>query len=135
MRLSQVSRAQVHDMLDEIVDRGAPIRANRVFAQLRKMCNWAVSRGIIERSPCGGLVAPSQETRRDRLLSDQEVRLAWRAFEEVGLPFGPIGKLLLLTGGRRDEVASMRWGELTSPPRPGRCPRSAPRTSASTSSR
>lgn len=111
-RLSQVSRAQVHDMLDEIVDRGAPIRANRVFAQLRKMCNWAVSRGIIERSPCGGLVAPSQETRRDRLLSDQEVRLAWRAFEEVGWPFGPIGKLLLLTGGRRDEVASMRWGEL-----------------------
>jgi len=38
--------------------------------------------------------------------------LVWRALEKVGWPFGPIGNLLLLTGARRDEVASMRWGEL-----------------------
>jgi hypothetical protein len=94
------------------VDRGAPIRANRVFAQFRKMCRWAVSRGIIERSPCEGMTAPSQETRRDRVLSDDEVGRAWRAFDKIGWPFGPIGKLLLLTGARRDEVASMCWGEL-----------------------
>jgi hypothetical protein len=58
-RLPQITRAHVHEMLDEIVDRGAPIRANRVFAQLRKMCRWAISRGIIERSPCEGMAAPS----------------------------------------------------------------------------
>jgi hypothetical protein len=38
--------------IDGIVARGAPIAANRAFAQIRKMCSWAVSRGIIERSPC-----------------------------------------------------------------------------------
>ena len=37
-RLSAITRAHVHDMLDEIIDRGAPVRANRVFATFRKMC-------------------------------------------------------------------------------------------------
>lgn len=36
-RLSQIARAHVNEMLDEIIDRGAPIHANRVFAQFRKM--------------------------------------------------------------------------------------------------
>ena len=111
-RLSQISRAHVHEMLDTIIDRGAPIGANRVFAQFRKMCRWAIARGIIERSPCEGLTAPSVETRRDRVLDDDEIRLAWRAFEVAGWPFGPIGQLLLLTGARRDEVAGMKWNEL-----------------------
>jgi integrase len=111
-RLSQITRANVHEMLDEIVDSGRPIRANRVFAQFRKMCRWAISRGIIDRSPCEGLTAPSPETRRDRVLSDDEVRLVWKAFESIGWPFGAVGKLLILTGARRDEVASMRWSEI-----------------------
>ena len=111
-RLSQITRAQVHDMLDEIIDRGAPIRANRVFAQLRKMCRWAIARGLIERSPCEGLAAPSPESKRERVLDDAEIRRAWAAFDAQGWPFGPIGKLLLLTGARRDEVAGMQWSEL-----------------------
>jgi integrase len=111
-RLSQITRAHVHEMLDEIIDRGAPIHANRVFAQLRKMSRWAVSRGIVDRSPCEGMTAPSPEVRRERVLSEDEIRLVWQAFESIGWPFGPIGKLLLLTSGRRDEVASMEWREL-----------------------
>ncbi len=111
-RLSQITRAQVHKMLDKIVDRGAPVQANRVFAEFRNMCRWAISRGIIERSPCEGVTAPSVETRRDRVLSDEEIRLAWGAFEVASWPFGPIGQLLLLTGARRDEIASMRWDEI-----------------------
>src|SRR5271166_1442355 len=67
---------------------------------------------MIDRSPCEGLMAPSPETKRDRVLSDDEIRLAWRAFDAIGWPFGAIGKLLLLTGARRDEAASMRWGEI-----------------------
>jgi len=76
------------------------------------MCRWAIARGIIERSPCDGITAPSPETKRDRVLADDEIRLAWSAFESVGWPFGPIGQFLLLTGARRDEVAGMKWNEL-----------------------
>ena len=87
-RLSQITRSHVAEMLDAIIDRGAPIRANRVFAQFRKMCNSAVARGLIERNPCQGMSAPSAETKRDRILSDAEVRLARRASDAIGWPFG-----------------------------------------------
>jgi integrase len=110
-RLSQLTRAHVHEMLDEIVDRGAPIRANRIFAQIRKMCNWAVSRGIIDRSPCDGMMAPSVEASRDRVLSDDEIRAAWAAFHSVGWPFGLLAQLLLLTGQRLREVGESKWPE------------------------
>lgn len=111
-RLGAISRPMVHGMLDEMMDRGAPIAANRAFAQLRKMCNWAISRGIIEQNPCVGVTPPTKETKRERVLDDKEIKLAWRAFESVGWPFGPLGKLLLLTGARLREVAGMKWSEL-----------------------
>jgi integrase len=99
-------------ILDGIVARGAPVGANRAFAQFRKMCRWAVSRGIIERSPAEGIEPPSTETVRDRVLSLDELRLVWRAAERQGFPFGPIIKLLILTGQRRSEVGGMEWGEI-----------------------
>ena len=86
--------------------------ANRTLAVFRKLCNWAVSKDIIAASPCLGIEAPTGERSRDRVLGDEEIKLAWQAFELIGGPFGPVCKLLLLTGARRDEVASMEWREL-----------------------
>lgn len=56
--------------------------------------------------------APSSEQARDRVLSDDEIRTVWRALESIGWPFGEIGKLLLLTGARRDEIATGTWSEI-----------------------
>lgn len=101
--LSQIKRVEVHEMLDAILDRGAPIQANRLFAQL--MGDWAISHGLADRSR-------TLSKARDRVLSDEEIRLAWNAFDSIGWPFGPIGKLLLLTGASRDEIGSGRWSEI-----------------------
>ena len=111
-RLSDISRRDVNMLLDDIVDRGAPIAANRVLAILRKFCRWAVSREIISQSPCDGVMARSAETPRDRVLDDHELRLIWKAADTLGWPFGPIVRLLLLTGARRGEVVGMRWEEV-----------------------
>jgi integrase len=110
-RLSSITRAHVHEMLDEIVDR-APIRANRALAHFRRMVRWAIERGIVERSPVEGVKAPAVETSRDRVLNDGEIRLIWQAFEAIGWPFGAIGKLLVLTGARLGEVAGLEWREV-----------------------
>ena len=56
--------------------------------------------------------APAAEESRDRVLSDDEIRLAWNAFDRVAWPFGPLAKLLLLTGARLDEIAGARWSEI-----------------------
>jgi integrase len=111
-RLSEIGRADVHALLDDMIDRGAPVGANRTFAQLRKMGNWAVQRGLIERNPCDGLTPPSPESARARVLVDAELAVIWEAAGRIGFPFGPIVRLLILTGQRRDEVAGMRWQEV-----------------------
>ena len=108
-RLGVLSRADVHALLDGIVDRGSPYTANRKLAVLRRMCNWAVERGIIANSPVEKIKPQGVEAARDRVLSNDEVRLVWRAFHSVGWPFGYIAKLLLLTGARHDEIAESRW--------------------------
>ena len=110
--LSAIGRSDVHEMLDEIVDRPAPILANRTLALFRRMCNWAVERGIITTSPCEGVKAPAPAKSRDRVLSDEELKAVWQACDGLGWPFGHLIKLLALTGQRRDEIASMRWSEV-----------------------
>lgn len=41
-----------------------------------------------------------------------ELRLVWRSAQNLGFPFGPIVKLLVLTGQRRSEVGGIEWREL-----------------------
>jgi integrase len=108
----EITRRDVLAVLDRVVDGGAPIAANRVLAAVRKFFNWCVARDILAASPCAGVKPPSAERARDRVLSDDELRLVWAAAEKLGGTFGPLVKLLALTGQRRDEVARMRWDEL-----------------------
>lgn len=111
-RLSKIDKADIHKLLDAIVDRPAPILANRVFATLRRMCSWAVVRGVLDASPSDRVKPPTAEKSRDRVLSDDELRAVWQSAEALGWPFGPLVQLLALTGQRRDEVASARWSEV-----------------------
>jgi integrase len=46
------------------------------------------------------------------VLSDDEIRLVWRAAGRLGAPYGGFVQLLAITGQRRDEVACMRRGEI-----------------------
>ena len=110
--VGKITRRDIIEVLDEAVDRGAPIAANRTLAAIRKLFNWAVGRDVIAVSPCAGLKAPSPEQSRDRVLSDDEIRKLWKAAELQGHPFGTMVQLLLLTGQRRSEVAGLRRSEL-----------------------
>ena len=100
-------------VLDSIVDRGSPATANRTFTVIRALFNWAIGRGIIEKSPCNGLSKPAPERQRDRVLSDEELRGVLLAARDIGHPYGTIVEILALTGQRREEVAGMRWDEIS----------------------
>lgn len=107
-----ITRRDVRELLEQIVDRGSPSHANHVLAYLRAMLNWAISNDLIELNPTTGLRMPSPLVQRDRALDDGELRLFWRACDKLGWPFGPLFKLLLLTAQRRDELAHAVWSEL-----------------------
>jgi integrase len=74
--------------------------------------NWAVSQDLVSTNPTAGVRRRVKEAPRDRLLDDDELVRFWAACDTIGLPFGPLFQLLLLTGQRRDEVGGMRRSEL-----------------------
>ena len=114
-KIQTVARRDVIALMDAIVDSGSPIAANRVLSAISKLFNWCIERGVIEISPCAQVRKPTAETSRDRVLSDDEVALVWRAAERLGWPFGTMTQLLLLTGQRRGEVCGMDRREIAGP--------------------
>lgn len=112
VRVQEISRRSVVELLDRVVDRGSPVMANRSLAVARKFFAWCIGRSILEANPCLGVKAPAAEVTRDRVLSDHELALVWRAAESLGWPFGPFIRLLILTAQRREEVGAMRWSEI-----------------------
>ena len=110
--IGSIARRDVSALIDKKAASGAEVQANRILARLRTLFGWAVEKDRIAANPCDGLRPPTKEKARDRVLSDDEIRLFWRASDEVGWPFGPLFKLLLLTAQRRDEVATMEWSEI-----------------------
>ncbi len=117
-KAKDISRRDVIRLLDGIVDRGSPIVANRTLEIIRKMFNFAIEQDIIQASPCVMVRAPGKEAQRDRVLSQDEIKIFWNSLGRSGndslrmsqgtkLAF----KLLLLTAQRRGEVATAKISE------------------------
>ena len=107
--LRSITPADVHDILDALIDAGYPYMANRMLAHIRKFFNWCKERHWIDHAPTEAIKPPAKEEARDRVLETDEIRRFWQACGGLGWPFGPAFKLLLTTGQRRDEVARMKW--------------------------
>lgn len=110
--ITEIKRKHVGDLIDEIVDRGSSRQAAITYAHLRNLFRWAVGRGLLEVNPMEGLPKPRSGGARDRVLSDDELRLLWRASDVLGPQFEPIMKLLTYTGQRKSEIACGVWFEI-----------------------
>jgi integrase len=58
------------------------------------------------------LPRPGSAVKRDRVLSDDELRRLWFACKAIGWPFGNVVQALLLTAARRAEIGRLEWREL-----------------------
>ncbi len=111
-QISEITRADIKALL-RVKARTAPIMANRVLALISRIFSWALKEEIIEASPAMRIDRPGKQVERERSLSADEIRTVWAAFDRLGYPYGPLFKLLLVTGQRRGEVAGMKWSEIT----------------------
>lgn len=107
--IDSITRRDVNDLLDKLVEGGLSVQANRVLAYVRKLFNWCIERGILDTSPAFQVKPPAAEQPRERDLKADEIATLWPAFASLGDPFGPYMQILLILGQRRNEVASMRW--------------------------
>ena len=99
-------------LTDHLIDAGKPAAALKLYEVIKRIGNWLVERDELEVSPFANMKPPAKRTIRDRSLKDHEIAAIWSVCGEIGYPFGPVLRLLLLSGQRRNEVAEMRWGEL-----------------------
>lgn len=107
-----ITAQEVRELLSKAA--ATPILRNRLHSYLRHWFNWCVDpHGVLPVSPMVAVKRPQKrEESKDRVLSDDEIRWFWKACEKVGEPWGPFGKVLLLTGQRLNEVAKMTDGEI-----------------------
>jgi integrase len=108
--ITEISQSDVEDVLDKLTDAGKPVEANRTHALARKLFRWCLQRRLITASPVDW--ETNEEKPRQRKLSDDEIRMVWDVFEQMGYPFGRWMQIALLTLMRRAEVATMRWPDL-----------------------
>lgn len=111
--IDQIDRASAHELLDNIAMKHGTGAAREVRKHVTKLFNWAVDRGLIAASPVAGMRRPELSyAPRERVLSMDELKAVWEAAGEMGYPFGPMARLLILTAQRRAEVANLERGWL-----------------------
>lgn len=114
--IETITRAEVHDLLDGLVTDKGEALARELRKHLTKMFNWAADRGHLTASPLAGMRRPELGyVARERVLSMDELRRIWDAAGAEGpgkpsYPFGPMVRLLILTGQRRSEIAELERG-------------------------
>lgn len=107
--IDDIRRADAHELLDRLVADAKVAMAREVRKHLTRLFNWSVDRGIIAASPLAGMERPEITYRpRERFLSMEELRAIWDGAGRMGYPFGPLFRLLILTGQRKSEVAMAR---------------------------
>ncbi len=122
--VAEIAADDIHALVEEARTRGVPgwgrqrqgkseSIARMTLARLSKLFSWLVEQRVIEKNPCAGVRRPDVSVPRERVLTDAETRWFWLACGDLGEPFGPLLKLLLLMGQRRDEVAGMTRAELS----------------------
>jgi integrase len=118
-----IRRGDVAALLDKVQLNNGPRQADVVLAVVRKLMNWYQSRNDDYVTPIvkGMHRHNGGDHKRKRVLgskltsenayNDAELRALWKACDDAGT-FGALIKVLLLTGQRRNKVATMQWEDL-----------------------
>lgn len=114
--ITDITALEVRSLIKKFKEDGKPYQAFNLLGYARRLFNWAIGQHVygIESSPCDRLKPRDiigEKRQRTRILSDEELRAAWQATEVLGYPYGPMFRLLVLTGQRRSDVAKARWLE------------------------
>ncbi|MBZ9910128.1 integrase family protein [Mesorhizobium sp. BR115XR7A] len=107
-----IRRGDVATLLDEIEDSNGARQADMVLAIVRGICNWYAARNEDYLSPIVRGMRRASPVKRERVLSDDEIRAVWQQAGKAGT-FGDILRLALSTGQRRDKVMTIRWDDVS----------------------
>ena len=116
MKAGEVRRGDVKRLLQKIVERPAPVLANRVHEVLRKAFNFALDEedeyGFgVDHNPCLRIKRQVEHS-RTRWLTLKEIKALWKALDNESADSAGALRLLFLTGQRQQNVLAMRWADV-----------------------
>jgi len=109
----ELSRSDIIAFLEDILEDDAPIQSNRLRAILSSMYSFGVNRGVVEYNPVKLVKPLAQEQQRNRVYSDEEIKVIWKRFEMEKEPFRSVLKMLLVCGQRAGETRMAEWTHIS----------------------
>jgi integrase len=115
-KASDIKRRNLRELLDTVTDKGLVREAGHRRQVIGTMFKWALSQDIIEADPAYGLGSYGLGQPRDRVLSEDEIRILWQWLDDsrnISTGVSDILKLQLCLGARVGEISGMRADEFT----------------------
>jgi integrase len=103
-RLNAISRASVAVITSKLLD--TPSLALHAHTAITGFFRWATAQ-YLEQNPLNGLKPPAKQTSRARVLTNDELRAVYTTAADHGA-FGTLVLLLILTGQRVNQIATLR---------------------------
>jgi integrase len=117
--VTQITRDDVLELVEAIKARGKFAMAHLILSHAKRLWRWAIhqpsKRYGITINPTREIspkIAIGKKAQRDRVLSDAELAMVWRALSQMGDPAARCLQLIMLTGARREEAARLSWKEV-----------------------
>jgi integrase len=105
--LNKAGKADILKITDQLI--GTPSEQLHAHRAIRALYNWGLRRDYAKQSPLAALEAPGSDKTRDRILSDNELKDAWRKAAGLG-PYGLVIRLCILLGTRKSETSAIDKG-------------------------
>jgi integrase len=110
-RLSTISRAEVKELRDATIAKYKPSSGRRIVELLSGMYAIAIDNEWTEKNPAYRIGKPAINE-RERFLQPSELQAFFRELAKLQPRSRDFILICLYTGARRDNVLTMRWGEI-----------------------
>lgn len=110
--VTALNRSILQNAVDRKAATGAKIQANRIKAALGHFAGFLCERDYLPENIGLGLRKAVKEHPRERVPSIDEVRSIYAATYQMGDLWGPLFRLIILTGQRKGEISNLRWGDV-----------------------
>jgi integrase len=118
--IGSITRAMVSTLVDAIADRqaprskgqGSPRAAELRLRYISGLFKWAEGMGYVEGNPAERVPKPKEKEARERVLSDNELRLIWQACDRMDPVNAPFVQLLMISAQRKSEIGGGFWSEV-----------------------